>query len=68
MSETITWHIAANELPDDDTTVLVQSPDGSEPVWPGFHDEHGWHFVEFPCSPINVTYWAEMPLGPIAAR
>lgn len=66
MQETITWHLAANELPDDDSTVLVQSLCDSEPVWPGFHDELGWHHAENPVSTITVTAWAEFPVGPIA--
>lgn len=61
--EAITWHDAAAELPDDETTVLVCSPDGSEPVWPGFHDERGWHWIESTEQCIAVTYWAEMPVG-----
>ena len=64
MNETITWHEAAAELPDDETTVLVQSPDGSEPVWPGFHDERGWHWIESTERCIAVTAWADMPAGP----
>ena len=63
MNETITWHDAATELPDDETTVLVQSLEGSEPVWPGFHDERGWHWIESTEQCIAVTYWAEMPVG-----
>lgn len=66
MSETITWHDAAATLPDDETTVLVQSPEGSEPVWPGFHDERGWHWIDNPERCIAVTAWAEMPTGPNA--
>lgn len=64
MSETITWHDAAATLPDDETTVLVQSPEGSEPVWPGFHDERGWHWIDNPERCIAVTAWAEIPTGP----
>lgn len=68
MTETITWHDATRELPDDDTTVLVQSPLGSEPVWPGFHDENGWHHVECAITTITVTAWADMPTGPIGSK
>lgn len=68
MNETITWHDATRELPDDDTTVLVQSPDSSEPVWPGFHDELGWHHAENPVSTITVTAWAHLPTGPIGQK
>ena len=67
-TETITWHDATRELPDDDTTVLVQSPDSSEPVWPGFHDELGWHHVENAVATITVTAWADMPTGPIGSK
>lgn len=70
MHETITWHDATRELPDDDITVLVQSPDSSEPVWPGFHDELGWHHVDngAQVETITVTAWAEMPTGPIGGK
>lgn len=66
LGETLVWHRSFTELPDDDTTVLVQSPNGSEPVWPGFHDERGWHHVENAVATITATAWAEMPTGPIA--
>jgi hypothetical protein len=63
--EMICWHDASVEVPDADTTVLVQSPDGSEPVWVGFYDELGWHHAEHPLSTITVAYWAHLPEGPI---
>jgi hypothetical protein len=65
MQETLTWHDATRELPDDDTTVLVQSPEGSEPVWPGGHDDIGWHHVENAIATITVTAWAHLPTGPV---
>lgn len=68
MNETITWHDATRELPDDDTTVLVQTRDKADPIWFGFHDELGWHLVEDAVTPITVTAWADMPSGPIGSK
>lgn len=60
----IEWFPVCDGLPDDESTVLVCSPEGSEPVWPGFHDATGWHHVDRPATPIVVTHWAEMPASP----
>lgn len=64
MTETITWHNAAHEVPDADTTVLVCSPDGTEPVSLGFFCG-AWHLAEAPHLAIAVTFWSEVPEGPI---
>ncbi len=53
------WIDADRALPDSDTTVLISTPDSSEPVWLGFHDGECWRNVEG--FPIAVTGWAEMP-------
>ena len=58
------WFSVGEQMPDDESTVLVCSPEGSEPVWPGFHDEAGWHHVDLPATTIVVTHWAEMPAAP----
>lgn len=68
MTETITWHDATRELPDDDTTVLVQTETGSEPVWIGYHTEIGWYAADQPAFALTVTAWAEMPVGPIGKK
>jgi hypothetical protein len=68
--ETINWVLAADALPDDDTTVLVYAPGAGEPVWLGFYDGCYWFSVDG-CKYGNeeeiaqqVTAWAMMPKGP----
>ena len=63
--EEIAWIAVADELPDDDTTVMIYCPGSDEPVWLGWHDEDGWHEVD--ASPIGddeVRAWADIPNGP----
>lgn len=60
-----TWIDVSEKLPDSDVTVVVNTPNSSEPVWLGFHDGECWRNVEG--FPITVTAWAEMP-EPIQAQ
>ncbi len=53
------WINPDHTLPDSDMTVVVNTPNSSEPVWLGFHDGECWRNVEG--FPITVTAWAEMP-------
>lgn len=62
--ETILWHDARHVAPDVDTTVLVCTPCGSEPVYLGFFGGAAWHAVGAD-GPIEVNFWANMPEGPI---
>ena len=61
--EAARWTPVTDRLPDDDLTVMVALT-GDEPVWFGFHDEHGWHSAD--ASPLGdqVTHWMPMPEGP----
>ncbi len=60
--EVITWHAVAESLPDADITVLVRTRGSEEPVWLGYLDGEQWRDVEG--LEIEVTHWAELPLGP----
>lgn len=63
-TEIITWHNAATDLPDCDSTVLVQidpATPHSEPVWPGYLDGEQWRTAEG--DPVTVVAWADMPSG-----
>lgn len=61
MIENIKWN-DAQVLPDDNTTVLLFSPDYDEPVWIGYHEDDKW-FVDNG-DVISVTHWADLPYGP----
>jgi hypothetical protein len=61
IAETIHWHAVADELPDDDTTVLLNF-DNADP-WPGWHEDGQW--LDASGMPVeHVTHWADMPGGP----
>lgn len=61
LSETIQWH-RANDLPDDEITVLLYTPGLDEPVWLGWHDDEGWHAADaMPVPDEFVKAWAQMP-------
>ena len=59
-----TWIACADEMPDDCTSVMTFSPDSSEPVWPGFHDEQRW--IGLDSWPMNclITHWQHFPEPP----
>lgn len=56
------WKSVSDELPDDETTVMLYHPDASEPVWPGYREARRWRTAEGLI--ICPTHWAEMPEGP----
>ena len=67
--ETITWIAVADQLPDDDISVLVFAPQSAdwdgETVWIGHHDGEHWIDTEGSDWPEKVvTHWAEMLVGP----
>jgi hypothetical protein len=63
--ETITWLPAAEDLPDEDMTVLVRLAGSNEPTWMGFVLDGIWRDA---CNGDTfagtVTHWADMPEGP----
>lgn len=60
MTARVEWLVAAEKMPDDDTTVLL-AIDGD--VWIGWHDADGWHNSDG--MPLRgVTHWAHTPEVP----
>lgn len=66
--------IAADQLPDSDTTVIICMPDAIEPIWLGYHDGEQWFIVEgtavsdLPDNQGEVTAWRELPELPRGGR
>ena len=59
----ITWISVADQLPDDDMTVLIA--DTENDVTLGFHDgEAGWRYCNAERVGDPVTHWAELPDPP----
>lgn len=61
LTETITWHAVAAQLPDAETTVLARLRGGSEPVWLAAWDGEDWRDTEG--MVVDVVRWADMPAG-----
>lgn len=58
------WKAVTEELPDDDTTVLMATTT-SEPVWPGFRDGDRWRDMSgWPLPDGTVTHWMHFPDPP----
>jgi len=62
ITDTIEWFTCTNKMPEFDETVIVHHPSADEPVWLGYHDGEIWREVSG--DAINVSHWAEMPIGP----
>ena len=66
--EPIEWH-AADQPPDDGITVMLfsESPEASEPVWPGYFERDAGLFGGFFWADGSVAEgvvrWSEMPRG-----
>lgn len=56
------WRAAGEELPDDELTVLVATPDGNEPVFLGYKDGEIWRSVNGEL--IEVSHWMPLPEPP----
>jgi hypothetical protein len=69
--EIVAWVSVEESLPDADTTVLVNAPGASEPVWLGYYDGVYWFSVDGGCYDTEddseiaqaVVAWAPMPRG-----
>ena len=62
-TELITWHRVSDQLPDDDTVVLVAFEGGSEPVWLGYRVDNRWRDVDSCYIGDTVVAWADLPAG-----
>ena len=59
----LAWVPIAQHMPDDEETVLIFAPGADEPVWMGWHDADGWHYIDGGTAE-GVTHWLPMPEGP----
>jgi hypothetical protein len=65
ITQSIQWIAVADQLPDDDMTVLIA--DTENDVTLGFHDgDAGWRYCNAALVGDPVTHWAELPDGPNA--
>ena len=64
MSEIIHWVDVKDQLPDDETTVLIYSAKHDEPVWFGFYEANAWFLPDGMPLLAKPTHWADMPAGP----
>lgn len=55
------WISVCDEMPDDETTVLVHCLD-DEPVWLGYKVGDEWRTVEGVLA--DVTHWMPLPVPP----
>lgn len=67
MSELIHWVDVKDQLPDDETTVLIYSAKHDEPVWFGFYEANAWFLPDGMPLLARPTHWADMPAGPADA-
>jgi hypothetical protein len=64
-SELIYWIDADKQKPDAALTVLVSSPESSDPVWMGYWDDDDNEWKDINNVRLEgVTRWAELPRGP----
>lgn len=61
-TETLTWFTPAEQMPDDEQTVLLDMPGADERIWPGYRDGDEWRLADGMPAP-RVCRWAEMPRG-----
>lgn len=64
LQSTITWIRAADQLPDDDITVLIV--DGEENLEMGFFDGQTWRYTSSDIVFCGVIFWSEIPQFPTA--
>lgn len=58
----IEWHPAADDLPDEDISVLIATGDGE--VYAGFLDCGNWRHLTSDRVSETVTHWAHYPAPP----
>jgi hypothetical protein len=64
MIELINWIPVKDQLPDDETTVMIYSAKHDEPVWFGFYEANAWFLPDGMPLLAKPTHWADMPAGP----
>lgn len=60
----VCWIACADEMPDDDRTVLYYAPREDEPIWLGYVDGGRWHADNGAELRYPVTHWADLPAPP----
>ncbi|MCM0081805.1 DUF551 domain-containing protein [Geomonas sp. Red32] len=56
------WISVSKELPDSETTVLINCPDDDEPVWFGWWDGENWYENNGAALPEGyVSHWQHFP-------
>ena len=56
------WISCKDEMPDAETTVLINCPNADEPVWLGYHDCETWRSIDG--EKVHVTHWMPLPVAP----
>ena len=58
-----TWIDPQQQLPDDETTVLIRLIGDSGPVWIGYHDGEAWRYADAQTvtNGRKVTGWMHLP-------
>jgi hypothetical protein len=64
-NELINWIPVKDQLPDDETTVMIYSAKHDEPVWFGFYEANAWFLPDGMPLLAKPTHWADMPAGPV---
>ena len=60
----IQWIPVTDQLPDDGLTVLLHSPEASDPVYPGFRELGLWRWISGELVFEGVSHWAHFPDPP----
>jgi hypothetical protein len=63
--EVIRWIDPSEATPDEGMIVMLKCVGAPEPVWPGFLENNLWHFIDGSEVTFDVTFWADMPTGPL---
>jgi hypothetical protein len=64
VAEIITWTPSKTQLPDDELTVLINTPKLNEPVWLGYYEADCWYLIDGTALADGVVIaWADLPAG-----
>jgi len=57
----VRWHSVAEQMPDDDLTVMIHHADEDEPVWMGYYDGENKTWRSVDAARCLVSHWADLP-------
>jgi hypothetical protein len=64
VAEIIIWTPTSAQLPDDELTVMINTPKLNEPVWFGYYEAGCWHLIDgIALADGVVIAWADIPGG-----